>query len=208
MNLNIEGTKHEKAVLVVLSYVVGFTTGFIVFGLTQPRPLQSVSTQAEMETTVPEDIFVEPALEEISETPVEAAAELPNTGEQVMYKDGQLIANVNGASVLLSAQMKTVDAETAVLFANQGVHEVIPYFQASPDGAFIYYCEQHVASDTCINFVYSVNEKVIQYVTVDDIKLDLAPEAAKTAYWSGSTLHLGGAMSTNVAAPWKLSTVQ
>ena len=138
MNLNIEGTKHEKAVLVILSYVSGFTAGFIIFGMSallSARPAESV-------------IYHEPQATNISMNTVDQVSapteqEAPAPTEEVMYKDGRLMANVNGASVLLSAQLATVDAETAKTFANQGVHQAIPKYQASDDANFVYYCEQH-----------------------------------------------------------------
>jgi hypothetical protein len=203
MNLNIEGTKHEKAVLVILSYVVGFTAGFIVFGLTQAPALQSVTVAPVAETPVPTEVVTEVEAEDMMETP-----EAPDMSQQVLYQNGRLMANVNGASVLLSAQMQTVDAETAKAFANQGVHEDIPQYLASDDGNFIYYCEQHAGEDTCINFIYSVSDQMIQYVTVDGVKFRSTPADAKSAMWDGSSLVIGSARSIAVATPWKLTNAQ
>jgi hypothetical protein len=204
MNLNIEGTKHEKAVLVILSYVAGFTAGFIVFGVTQSPALQSATVYPVEEVAVSPEMLPEATpTEEMMEAP-----EAPDMTEQVMYKDGRLMANVNGASVLLSAQIKTVDEETAKAFANQGVHEVIPQYLASDDGNFIYYCEQHAGEDTCINFVYNVTDQVIQYVTVDGVKHRSTPAEAEQAMWQGSTLTVGTASSMSPDAPWKLTSAQ
>jgi hypothetical protein len=208
MNLNIEGTKHEKAVLVILSYVAGFTAGFIVFGLSQTPALQSVTVTPEVVTAVPNNVVAEvpapaaPAAEAVENT------ETPDMSQEVLYKDGRLMANVNGASVLLSAQLQTVDAETAKAFANQGVHETIPQYMASDDGNFIYYCEQHSQADSCTNFVYDVTNQIIQYVTRDGAKLVTTAEEAKTATWSGSTLTIGSASSASAATPWKLVSAQ
>ena len=205
MNLNIEGTKHEKAVLVILSYVAGFTAGFIIFGLSQNISLQSESAYPEVvsadtltETTPTSE--VEMAGEELTET--------VDDSQQVLYKDGRLMANANGASVLLSAQLNTVDAETAKVFANQGVHEVIPNYQASPDGNYIYYCEQHTTTDACTNFVYSVTDQIIQYVTLDGVKLTSSAASAQTATWNGELLSIDNAQSLSADAPWKLTTAQ
>ena len=203
MNLNIEGTKHEKAVLVILSYVSGFTAGFIIFGmsaLSSARPAESV-------------IYHEPQATDISMNTVDEVAapvelETPVPTEEVMYKDGRLMANINGASVLLSAQLATVDAETAKTFANQGVHQAIPKYQASDDANFVYYCEQHSEADSCINFIYDVEKQIIQYVTVDGKKLVSNAETAQTAIWNNGLLTIGTATSINATAPWKLAIVQ
>jgi hypothetical protein len=209
MNLNMEGTKHEKAVLVILSYVVGFTAGFITFGVTsngfsKSVPMATVppvvveQTTTEMETVVP-DPEMPVSLEEVTSE---------NSTDQVHYTDGRLMANVNGASVLLSAQLATVDAETAKLFAAQGVHEAIPKYTASADGAFIYYCEQHSAADSCINFVYDSNAQIIHYVTVDGAKLVTPAATAESATWNNETLTVGTASSIAANTPWKLVSAQ
>ena len=203
MNLNIEGTKHEKAVLVILSYVSGFTAGFIIFGmsaLSSARPAESV-------------IYHEPQATDISmntqdQVPAPVEQEAPAPIDEVMYKDGRLMANVNGASVLLSAQLATVDAETAKTFANQGVHQAIPKYQASDDANFVYYCEQHSEADSCINFIYDVEKQIIQYVTVDGKKLFSNAETAQTATWNNGLLTIGTATSIDATTPWKLAIVQ
>lgn len=204
MNLNIEGTKHEKAVLVILSYVVGFTAGFIVFGLASAPSLQSVAVVPEVITPLESSESVA----NVSTNNMVEDTEAPDMSQPVLYKDGRLMANSNGASVLLSAQIQTVDAETAKAFANQGVHERIPQYLASDDGNFIYYCEQHAGEDNCINFIYSVKDQIIQYVTVDGAKHSSAPSAAKTAMWDGPSLVLGSARSVSPETPWKLITTQ
>lgn len=206
MNLNIEGTKHEKAVLVILSYVAGFTAGFIVFGLSYAPPLQSVTVNEGVMTTEP--VATETVAPADDMTEMAENTEAPDMSREVSYKDGRLLANANGASVLLSAQLKTVDAETAKAFATQGVHEAIPQYVASEDGNFIYYCEQHSAADSCTNFVYDVANQVIQYVTVNGAKLTSTAEEAKTARWEGGNLVIGTARSATTATPWKLSSAQ
>jgi hypothetical protein len=207
MNLNIEGTKHEKAVLVILSYVSGFTAGFIVFGIAQFSSLQSTTM---MSDPVMLETESEPVAMEVENYDLNDSVSQENTDQsrQVLYTDGRLMANVNGASVLLSAQLDTVDAATAATFADQGVHEAIPNFATSEDGAFIYYCEQHSTQDLCTNFIYNVDTGMIQYVTIDGQKAITSSATAKSAYFEGNTLHLATAMSASPATPWKLVSAQ
>ncbi len=206
MNLNIEGTKHEKAVLVLLSYVSGFTAGFIIFGLStlsQPGPVESVIYEVPVANEVSMN-EVEPVTEVVAPTETDTST----MNEDVMYKDGRLMANVNGAAVLLSAQLATVDAETAKSFANQGVHQAIPKYMASDDANFVYYCEQHSEVDSCTNFIYDVENQIIQYVTVDGAKLVSNAQTAQTAMWSNGKLTIGSATSVDATTPWKLATIQ
>jgi hypothetical protein len=211
MNLYIEGTKHEKAVLVILSYVSGFTAGFIVFGIAQFSTLQA-------DTVVSDPMMIENMIEEVS-TPVATqpenyeiieplVEESVDTSLPVLYTEGRLRVNVNGASVLLSAQRNTVDAETAKTFANQGVHQAIPNFITSEDGSYIYFCEQHSVEDLCTNFIYNVETGMIQYVTIDGVKAITPAAIAKAVYFEGNTLHLATAMNASPTTPWKLVSAQ
>ncbi len=204
MDLNIEGTKHEKAVLVVLSYIAGFTAGFLVFGFAVP--MQSNSTAVDMPAE-----FIAPITEQTSANEEgSVVAVVPQMvgadSDEVEYKDGRLMANVNGASVLLSAQLATVDADTAKTFAKQGVHESIPNYQASDDGQFIYYCEQHSDKDQCTNFVYSVTGEMIYFVSLNGEKLVTPAAVSQTAQWTSAGLEVGSAHSANPATPWELVT--
>ena len=199
----MEGTKHEKAVLVILSYVSGFTAGFIVFGLVNLAPL---NTTAVMTEPMVEEVSVIAPETQMTDDVVVAEAAIP--AREVEYIDGRLMANANGASVLLSAQLATVDAETAKAFANQGVHEAIPNYATSEDGSYIYYCEQHSTADLCTNFIYSVSTGMIQYVTIDGKKAISTSAEAKLAYFEGTSLHLGTAVSMDTNTPWKLATAQ
>ena len=203
MNLNIEGTKHEKAVLVILSYVSGFTAGFIVFGLVNLAPLNTAAVISESVADVVSVVEPEPLA-----TADTVLADATKSAREVEYIDGRLMANANGASVLLSAQLNTVDAETAKAFANQGVHQAIPNYVASEDGAYIYYCEQHSTEDLCTNFMYNVSTGMIQYVTIDGKKAISTSAEAKLAYFEGASLHLGTAVSMDINTPWKLATAQ
>ncbi len=209
----MEGTKHEKAVLVILSYIVGFTAGFITFGLTMGASSDSFNhTDSVPAVEAPLDTQEEAAAydyEQVNQAEEVSALDSDiSPAENVFYKDGRLMSNSNGASVLLSAQLATVDTETAKVFAKQGVHELIPNYIASDTGEFIYYCEQHTTTDSCTNFVYSVNDQLIQYVTVDGVKLISTAAVAMTAKWDHRGLTIGKATSANVDSPWKLVSAQ
>jgi hypothetical protein len=206
MNLNIEGTKHEKAVIVILSYVVGFTAGFITFGVTGMP-----SMPAEPAVTVPVSEVAAPIANTNMDAPMEEVApveEVSAVNEVVSYIDGRLTANINGAAVLLSAQKSTVDPETAEKFAGQGVHTNIPAYEASADGSYVYYCEQHSADDSCSAFVYNVNTEAIHKVTIDGVAQPLTVDQAQFAVWTEAGLMIGDAISNSLDAPWNLVSTQ
>ncbi len=112
---------------------------------------------------------------------------------------------VGESEFLLSVQSKSIDESTAAEFANQGMHEAIPFYLTSPDGAFIYFCEQQTADDTCQHLVFDTTNSMIHYVKADTAKLVTAGDVAKSAAWDGNTLKIGTYRSTSDDAPWEVS---
>lgn len=210
MNLNMEGTKHEKALLVILSYVVGFTAGFLTFGLGQTpfinqEEMVDSNYISEIDQTMPVMDSEEPEMMSDDSNVSDSEA---NSVDEVTYEDGRLMANVNGATVLLSAQMDTLDPKSAAEFANQGAHTNIPKYSVSLDGNFIYYCEQHSDSDSCVSFVYDVDGGTIHYVTTNGSKLNTSISEAMSADWTEKGLTISGMTSVSADAPWSVQTAQ
>ncbi len=205
MNLDIEGTKHEKVVIIVLAYVMGFTAGFICFGITSkfnaavaPAPVVAVAAPIVDESPTPTEA-TEPA------TPEATVAATPVTNDPgvttVTYTDGKLQAHVGAETYLLSMKLAALDSTEKTEFQNQGTHTDIPSYSVSPDGNWIYFCEQQTAEDNCNSFMYDVTKKVIKYVSADGKKLTTTAEVAKAATWSGKGITIDGKTSKDVADP-------
>jgi len=193
----MEGTKHEKALLVILSYIVGLTSGFIAFGLTQSNqiietPVVTSSYEVEAHSATPEDL-------DTQVTPETA-------GVNVSYDDGRLIVNVNGSVQLLSVERSLLNLEAVSFFTKQGTHSVEPVYQLSPDTNFIYFCEQKTVEDSCQSFVYDIQNEMIHYVTTGGSKLLLPRAQAEQIIWEGSTLTHGQSSSDSPVLPWLLTT--
>lgn len=195
MNLDIEGTKHEKVVIIVLSYVIGFTAGFICFGVAQSMridrndaphliPVVSVAT-GEAEVVAK------------SETPVNSVS----TDFAVTYTEGKLQVKNGDKIYLLSIKSSGLDSAVQSAFENQGSHVDIPAYIVSPGNTFVYFCEQQGAKDSCNSLVFDVVRNVIEFVTVDGKKLITTAAVAKTASWSEKGLGIDGKTSAVVTAP-------
>ena len=208
MNLDIEGTKHEKVVIIVLSYVIGFTAGFICFGVAESmRGEQGSDTMIApvMATEVapaetPETVAAEVVEEAVADT-IPTATIVDATSFAVTYTDGKLQVT-NGDNVyLLSMKSSGLDSSAQSAFKNQGLHTDIPFYQASPDNKFVYFCEQQSATDSCNSFIFDVTKNTIEYVTVDGTKLTTTAAAAKTTTWSEKGLTIDGKTSADATAP-------
>ena len=218
MNLDIEGTKHEKVVIIVLSYVMGFTAGFICFGIGTnrmhaPTPIvesRAVAEEAQPETpadTVAAVSDVSPVTEiPPADTSVESAIDSEPTAAaagdvSVAYTDGKLEVHVGAATYLLSMKSTNLNGAAIDAFKNQGVHADIPAYSVSPDGKFVYFCEQPGIEDSCNNLVFDVAKNLISYVTLDGKKLTSTAAVAKATTWAENGLTIDGATSADPLSP-------
>ena len=207
MNLDIEGTKHEKVVIIVLAYVMGFTAGFICFGISTNRSAVggTDSPAAVQALFAPEQISADTLIS--TPEPTETTAEIATNPEAahgpatVTYTDGKLQAQVGDNSYLLSMRTSGLDSAAQSAFKNQGAHQDIPAYTVSPNGKFIHFCEQQSADDSCMNFIFDVEKNVINYVSIDGKKVTTTGSIAKAATWSENGLTLDNKTSADAAAP-------
>ena len=213
MNLDIEGTKHEKVVIIVLSYVIGFTAGFICFGVAA-----AIHHERATDVAVVAPIAL-PTNDGFAEAVKQAPTALPATttangtavtdqirGLAVTYEDGKLQAKVGENMYLLSMRSSGLDSAVQSAFKNQGIHTDIPAYITSPDNKYVYFCEQQAAADSCNSFIFDVEKNVIEYVTVDGKKLSTTGAVAKSATWTEKGLSIDGKVSAEVTAPAVLLT--
>ena len=195
MHLDIEGTKHEKVVIIVLAYILGFTASFISFGLTRAPSSQPKEVVIEQPATVvesaPEPVVAEP------ESLMEEPSEIEMGPLNVTYTNGKLQATIAGETYLLSMKQ----SDPSLTEAGQGTHVDIPKFLVSPDSSFVYFCEQQTIESICTNFVFDVTKNIIRFVTLDGTKFSTSVEAANAADWSTDGLTLDGAYSSDPAEP-------
>ena len=209
--MNMEGTKHEKAVILFLAYVVGFTSGFIAFGISKPTPETASVIEVVEEITLEESPVI---LDEVAVTEVVTEAEdLPNEysnplhpeGTHAYYQNGRLLVSVDGEVTLLSMEKNRMAANVTDLFSNQGSHIAIPHTSVSTDNKFVYFCEQQSDADRCVSFVYSIDAQTIYSVMDNGLKVVLTASDAKNVTWNGNTLSVGTSLSTSPETPWKLA---
>jgi hypothetical protein len=198
--MNLEGTKHEKAVLVVLAYIIGLTSGFIGFGVTQKY--QSAPAAAEVVAFIPEG-YVPP------DTPPPSDETMAEPGNDVArYEDGKLYAYVHGDRYVLSLSNDIMPVANVEGFATQGIHKKIPTYSTSPDGLYVHFCEQLTDADECTHYIFDTEENLIQPVSFDGKKFITSISEALTAAWNGDTITIGQYSSAAAITPWKLQNLE
>jgi hypothetical protein len=185
----MEGTRHEKIALIVISYVIGFTSAFIAFG---------VNKIDSGERFIPiED--VQAMNSDVSDTHhSELSVGVGEEGLFVITKDKERI---------LSANKNLLEASVISSEPISGFFYNIIEAEASRDGNFVYFCEQLMEEDAhCDPYVYSVLDDTLYRVTFEDEKIQPLILAHDSTWTDESTLILNSAVSVDPGQPWKLGT--
>lgn len=215
MHFNMEGTKHEKVVLVVLSYIIGFTAGFICFYFAAAVP---ENEEVAIVPAIPmSNQSISAAIAEMTSVQNEAETPEATDGEVIAtYQDGNLKVNVGETSLLLSMKMNTLTAAEADAFADQGINTDIPAYSVSPDKKFVYYCEQKSTTDLCTPYLFNASTTKIYQLTVlatnqtdpesapEPEKMLLTAAEAKAVVWKEGKLSTENAVSISTEEPWNL----
>ena len=202
----LDGTKHEKAVLVVLAYIIGITSGFIAFGISNiyQNPDKKLQYNTEMSLSLPDVSMVE--LENLGATPeVEGSKRQSEIeGDSVYYRDGQLSIPTKDGAIVLSVHVDMLGDSVPETLVVQGHHIQPPVFLASPEGRYVYFCEQHIGSKDCINLLFDKEAVTIQYVRVENKALITPASMAASAFWAVNGLNIGDYASESSDEPWSL----
>ena len=145
----MEGTRNEKALLVLCSYVIGFVTAYIAYGITYTTFSEVAVTEGDTYTAS-----------------VSAAADTTPAANGVSYvlDDAGLTVNVNGEERLLSVNAATLTPEEIATLGAPGVYETMNQVSVSSDGSEVFYCEQFPGESVCTPYVYSVANDSIRPV--------------------------------------------
>ncbi len=198
----MEGTRHERAAIVIASYIIGFVTAFMFVAHTtdlMADPFTSLpsSNPASVAAAVPV---------EVAETPV--VTEAANEGE-LTYKDGQLVYTASDGEHLLSFNPETADLTVDTDELTQGYHYGTLNYTASKNNQFIFFCEQQtVSGEMCLPYVYDTNADRIFPITNDGEVLPISIDLASNALWTAVGLKIGSYYSVNTSAPWAMAMAE
>lgn len=178
----ITDMKHEKVGILALSYIIGFVTAYIAFGLENS---DYSGKQISFQDSSP-----------VASTDTETRREIGAT----VKADG-LYALLGDKERILSAQA------IAATEPNLGYHYQIVATEVSPDGKYIYYCAQMTAeSEDCYNFVYDIGADTIHTVRASQSEAQLQSVIDDlSVIWQNGRLLLDGHMSISGFEPWKVA---
>lgn len=197
----MEGTRHERAALVLASYVIGFLTAFILYANVTSNdaptsfinvPVTSVNTAAVANATKPA-----PAPNTL---PIEVVTPLT-----VTYNEGRLEVVSGEDANLLSFNPEVTGIEVDTADLSQGFHFGEVEFKVSPDNNFVFFCEQQdVTNSACLGFVYDVEAETIYPVVKNGAPVLISEASLAKTEFGKNGLVIGGNYSANASAPWVL----
>ncbi len=192
----MEGTRHERAAIVIASYIIGFVTAFMFVAHTtdlMSDPFTSVPSSNPASVAAP--------------VPVEVAEAV--TEGELTYKDGQLVYTASDGEHLLSFNPETADLTVDTDELTQGYHYGTLNYTASKNNQFVFFCEQQtVSGEMCLPYVYDTNADRIFPITNEGETLPISIDLASNALWTAVGLKIGSHYSVNTSAPWAMATAE
>jgi hypothetical protein len=189
----MEGSRHEKAIITVAAYVIGFTTAFVLFS--------NVSTKVEKTFT-----YV-PQVNTASVIQAKKAIEEPEKVEGVFvtYTLGKLMINVNSVENLLSYNPAVSDISEKPAELTQGFHYGDIVYKVDQTDSFVFFCEIHEPeAENCHGYIYDIKADRIYPVIKDGNPVEITPKSANQAIWTAVGLKIASNYSANPTAPWVL----
>lgn len=176
--------KHEKALLVALAYIIGFTAAYIAFGIPELAHSPGNIEKTYTKVVTPDTAFAG----------TKAILTESETGLVIVRGDDEKVIS-----------MKRTDAVSA----GPGVHANIVQFALSPDEQFVYFCEQREATDDmCYMYQYVVEEHNARAVQIDDAPQTTSVENKSFVWLPDGNASLNGYMSEDPQKPWFMKAVE
>ena len=183
--------RHEKVTIVLLAYIIGFTTAFIAFGIDNDGSLTKYSHPDN--NRAQSQVRVEP-----KNNNQESVA--PTLGS-VVESDG-LYALIDGQERVLSALAITANQP------RDGFHYSIIDTDVSNNGQYIYYCAQQMSSDkNCLLYIYELSSDSVYRAKNDQgQQISLPVSDAKLSWRDDDRLMTGEYISKDSSKPWYMGT--
>lgn len=194
----MQGTPHEKAALVITSYIIGFTAAFILFADYVVNSDEFIS-EVDTSNSVASIIAAAPA-------PVAVpVAQVAPVSQLVTYKNGLLEVRVGESESLLSFNPENSIIKADLETLTQGYHYGEIVYKVSPDQKFVFFCEaQDPLTNVCAGYVYDINADRIFPVIKNGAQPLISAASAASVSWSTVGLTIGTNSSANASAPWVL----
>jgi hypothetical protein len=190
----MEGTRNEKVLLIATSYIIGFVTAFIAFGVNNPHT--EVTTLSLNVSNANPRV----ALAENSDESTKEALKITVAQDS----DGLFVMN-SYAERILSANKNSLQASAVSSLNGTGFYHKIVDAEPSRDGKFVYFCEQlTVDEETCDPYVYSLDEDSLHPVRLNGELYKPTVSRHNSMWIEESVLMLDDSASVTAETPWLL----
>lgn len=197
--MNLEGTAHEKALLVLFAYIIGFVSAFITFNYAVPPisnfelPVAKVTSDTSMANVVSA-----PMASTDSESAVRAVYE----------NNGLYVYGLQSEPVLLSKNISSADLTYDQLPTpadRQGFHSEVPAFEYFAEYGYIFFCEVYDDPNVCTPYLYDTERGVLRAVSSEEGSVVVSIEEARAVSMNGALgLRVGEYSSETLSRPWEV----
>lgn len=190
----MEGTRHEKASIVGISYFIGALTAFIGLGFNQADLLVSNVGGVQVQSA-----SVISAVEK---------TEVPETvSNAINYHNGVLRANNVYGEIIISYNPVVSGLEASPEFVAQGIHIDKLVYRIAKGDTSVFFCEQKDQnSAACSPFIYDVLNNAVSPLIVNGSALVMTTDQARGVSFNGTDLQVPGYIAGNQLTPWLLSS--
>ena len=178
--------KHERAIAVALSYVIGFTTAYIAYAIIiETTPVQQTLTVA-------------------NTTQSQAASLADITTLAVTGSQGVVVETEEGIEVTRGDETRLIAVKRSFVpeFGAEAYDELIKA-NSSHDGLFTFYCVTNNSVE-CEAYIYSWEQNGIYPVKVDGERASFLANELNIAWSSDNRLQFNTAVSVSAETPWLL----
>jgi len=180
----MEGTPHEKILIVIASYVIGFITAFILLGLDYRGDSTNVVYSQELNHVTHPNDFI---------------------GGKYSYENGYLEVVGKKGVRILSYNPKIVN-DTEKRNIPSEIHYTKPKVLLSADNDYLYFClqaEEEVSS--CKSYIYSYADDLVHPVLIDGKPFSMSVEILDVVLWNNKGLKIDILHSVSKTEPWILT---
>ncbi len=182
-----EGARHEKVGILLAAYIIGFTTAFIAFELNDLKPIAKFGVEPYHSTLRSDSVN--------NRKSDNAIIFQDASGLYIGSEDTKILISLNAAEV------PDITEPTA------GVHHTLHGVVQSPDGAYVYFCEQQIlAVSECVPFIYEVATSKLYPVAFDGDAEMIDPERVEFRWSAEGVLTAEGMSSVSADSPWRMET--
>lgn len=192
----MEGSRHEKAALISVSYFIGAVTVFIGFYTVH-------STDIPVSYSSPQVASVISANTATEKTTTPSA--LDSNSEyygNVTYHNGILaIETITGKKIIsYNPKLSGLDVESE--FIEQGIHTGNIIYSVAPGDQYIFFCEEKDIVGSCTPYIYDTTSEKVYRVKVDSSEVQFTTDQARTVLWNMDGLHIFGLIQVDKSKPW------